>query len=191
MNPAELLQFLSSIAWPVLVAGGLLIFRKQLQSLTEGLGHRTGEFHAGPTGVSWKERQVEEDREEVKRELSESRKALDVPVSTLGTTSTHTKQRHGSPSQRVIKSVTELEDALRVRTPAQTGRGRPPGIHGLAKRAFDEGLFDHAELDSAQGLYNVHLAARRSGDDAITSAMADEVDDVVEVLLEKLRNGSA
>lgn len=163
MSPAE---FISSIAWPLVVLVIALIFRAPL---TEALRTASGALSAGPFRLEWK-RQAEAVEADLGRPPSISKGHIGGAAGRLDEIAAV------SPTGAVVEAFGQIENALRTLLAAKGVEevDRLWSVRRLAVIAAEKGLITAETKDAIDGLSVMRNLAAHGGQDDITPQRAHE-----------------
>jgi hypothetical protein len=163
VSPAE---FISSIAWPLVVLAIALIFRTPL---TEALRSASGALSAGPFRLEWK-RQAKAVEADLGRPPSVSKGQIGGAAGRLDEIAAV------SPTGAVVEAFGQIENALRA---VLTANGveeldRPWSVRRLAEIAAEKSLITAETKDAIDGLSVMRNLAAHGYQDDITPQRAHE-----------------
>jgi hypothetical protein len=163
MSPAE---FISSIAWPLVVLVIALIFRTPL---IEALRSASGALSAGPFRLEWK-RRAEAVEADLGRPPSISKGQIGGAAGRLDEIASV------SPTGAVVESFGQIESTLRTLL-AENGvemLDRPWSVRRLAEMSAEMDLITGETKDAIDGLSLMRNLAAHGGQDDITPQRAHE-----------------
>jgi hypothetical protein len=163
VSPAE---FISSIAWPLVVLAIALIFRVPL---TEALRSASGALSAGPFRLEWK-RQAEAVEADLGRPPSVSKGQIGGSAGRLD------EIAEVSPTGAVVEAFGQIEQSL-YSLLAKNGvenLDRPWSVRRLAEVAAEKGLITTETKDAIEGLSVMRNLAAHGGQEDISPQRAHE-----------------
>lgn len=162
----SLAEFISSIAWPLVILVIALMFRVPL---TEALRSASGALSAGPFRLEWK-RQAEAVEADLGRPPSISKGQIGGAAGRLDEIAAV------SPTGAVVEAFGQIENALRTLL-AENGvekLDRPWSVRRLAEIAAENGLITPETKDAIDGLSVMRNLAAHGNQDDITPQRAHE-----------------
>ena len=179
MSPAE---FISSIAWPLVVLVIALIFRVPL---TEALRSAGGALSAGPFRLEWK-RQAEAVEADLGRPPSISQGQIGGAAGRLDEIAAV------SPAGAVVEAFGQIESALRtlLTESGAENMDRPWSVRLLAEIAAEKGLITAETKDAIDGLSVMRNLAAHGEQDDITPQRAHEFVALAQGVLYAIRMNS-